>query len=228
MEPLLLLHGAIGASAQLTPLADALARNYRVYTLNFSGHGGVGLPHGPLSIELFAHEVLRFLDEHQIEQISIFGYSMGGYVAMYLARYHPHRIKKVVTLATKYSWDEAIAAREVRMLDPEKTAEKVPEFATSLRQLHHPVDWKLVMVRTAEMMLAMGRDNPLKPLDYPLITHPVLLLLGDRDKMVSLEETLAVYKALPQAQLGILPATPHPIGAADCGLLSSLIIRFVG
>jgi hypothetical protein len=52
-------------------------------------------------------------------------------------------------------------------------------------------------------------------------------MLGDRDQMVSLQETLDVYKALPQAQLAVLPNTPHPIEKVDLSLVSVLVQRFL-
>jgi pimeloyl-ACP methyl ester carboxylesterase len=90
-----------------------------------------------------------------------------------------------------------------------------------------PNDWKEVLVLTAEMMLEMGRNNPLKMEDYNSIQQPVLLLLGDRDKMVTMEETLSVYRLLPNAQLGVLPGTPHPIEQVDIALLAHLAARFL-
>jgi pimeloyl-ACP methyl ester carboxylesterase len=74
----------------------------------------------------------------------------------------------------------------------------------------------------------MGKDNPLKPADYENIQHPALLMLGDRDKMVSLDETLEVYKTLPNAQLAVLPATGHPIEMVDPGRLAWELRRFLG
>jgi hypothetical protein len=43
------------------------------------------------------------------------------------------------------------------------------------------------------MLEKMGRDNPLKQKDYQYLSTPSLILLGDRDNMVSLEETLLVF-----------------------------------
>ena len=80
MHKLLLLHGAIGAKDQLQPLAQALKNDYEVHALNFSGHGGEQMPNS-FSIELFANDVLTYLDKTNIQKINIFGYSMGGYVA---------------------------------------------------------------------------------------------------------------------------------------------------
>ena len=38
--PVLLLHGALGSTTQLDSLKDSLSKNYKVYSLNFEGHGG--------------------------------------------------------------------------------------------------------------------------------------------------------------------------------------------
>ena len=63
--------------------------------------------------------------------------------------------------------------------------------------------------------------------DYAAINIPVLLLLGDRDKMITLEETIAVFNQLPNAQMAMLPGTPHPIEQVDISLLSFLIEKFL-
>lgn len=228
MQPLLLLHGAIGASAQLKPLADSLGRAFRVYTPDFTGHGGKAGTDAPFTMALFAEDVLQYMAQEGLGKAAIFGYSMGGYVGMYLAKHYPEKVDKLITLATKYHWDEATAAKEVQMLNPEKIEQKVPAFAESLRKLHEPNDWKQLMGKTAEMMLALGKDNPLKPEDYATITTPAMLLLGDRDKMVTLDETLAVYKALPNARMGMLPNTPHPVEHVDVALLSFMVGSFLG
>jgi pimeloyl-ACP methyl ester carboxylesterase len=222
METLLLLHGAIGASAQLKPLANSLGTQYQVLTFDFSGHGGKAY-NGGFYIQSFAEEVLAFLDEKDIQQANIFGYSMGGYVALYLAKQYPARVKSICTLATKFHWNEAIAEKEVKMLDPLKIEEKLPAFADTLRQRHAPNDWKEVLKYTGEMMLGLGRQNVLAIEDYASINIPVMILLGDRDKMVSLEETLDVYKALPAGKLGILPSTQHPIEQVNVELLSAFL-----
>ena len=227
MQPILLLHGAIGAADQLQPLAAALNSFYKVYTIDFSGHGTKPLPGEAFSIDLFARDVLAFMEEHSIERASIFGYSMGGYVAMYLATKYPEKVDRVVTLATKFHWDEPTAIKETQMLNTDKIAEKVPAFASALEKRHVAKDWKEVLSRTAAMLTSLGTDNTLKPDTYKNIAVESLLLLGDRDKMVGLEETLQVYKTLPAAQLGILPGTPHPIEQVDVDLLAYFIRHFI-
>jgi pimeloyl-ACP methyl ester carboxylesterase len=227
MQALLLLHGAIGAADQLQPLAGKI-QGYQTFSFNFSGHGGRGFPAGDLSIKLFAEEVAAFIDEQKLERVHIFGYSMGGYVAMYLAKHHPEKLNKIATLATKFHWDEPTVAKEIQMLDAGKIEAKVPAFAKALQERHNPNDWKEVLGRTATMLLGMGRDNPLKPGDYTGIEVPSLIMLGDRDKMVTLDETLEVYKAMPNAQMAILPNTHHPIEQSNTDALAFLLQQFFG
>ncbi len=228
MQAILLLHGAIGAADQLSRLEEELTGSFAVHRLSFSGHGGSPLTAENFSMKLFATEVIEFLDKKGIASISIFGYSMGGYVAMYLAKYHPEIINKIITLATKFNWDETIAANETKMLNAAKIEEKLPDFAAALQKRHAPNNWKTVLEKTAAMLIEMGKDNPLKAGDYPTIQHPVLLMLGDRDKMVTLDETVAVYKNLPKAQLAILPNTAHPIEMVNQARLAYEIRLFLG
>ena len=162
MQHLLLLHGAIGAKDQLQPLANELQDKYIVHTINFCGHGGATFPEQPFSIRLFAEDVLHYLEQNNIEQANIFGYSMGGYVAMYLAKHHPEHINKVITLATKFHWDDAIAAKEIKMLDATTIEQKIPAFAQQLQQYHAPQDWKLLLAKTTALLSSLGKNNTLQ------------------------------------------------------------------
>lgn len=227
MQHLLLLHGAIGSESQLQPLADELKHNYHVHLLNFTGHGGSLLTAEPFSIAAFAEQVNKYLDDQQLNNINIFGYSMGGYVAMFLARNHPGKIAKIITLATKYHWDDTVAAHEVKFLDPEKIETKLPSFAEDLRNRHLPADWKLILHKTKDMLLAMGRQNPLELHDYSHINIPCLLLLGDKDKMITAAETRAVQKQLPAGTFEIIPDTTHPIEQVNIRSLASRITGFI-
>ncbi|HEV7781843.1 MAG TPA: alpha/beta fold hydrolase [Chitinophagaceae bacterium] len=227
MQHILLLHGAIGAKDQLDPLAERLSSACTVHTLNFTGHGGEPFNGENFSIPLFAAEVLDYLREKKISSINIFGYSMGGYVAMFLAKYHPAVVGRIITLATKFHWDGSIAAREVKMLDADTIVQKLPVFAEQLAKRHHPNDWKLVLEKTKDMLTGLGIHNTLQPEDYKAITAPCLLLLGDKDKMITLEETLTVQDNLPNGIYCSLPGTPHPIEQVNPEMLASFITEFV-
>lgn len=225
MQHLLLLHGAIGAKDQLEELANQLKEKYIVHTLNFSGHGGESISN-EFSIEQFSKDVLNYLSKNKIDTINIFGYSMGGYVALYLAKFHQQKVNKVFTLATKFLWTPEIAQREIKMLDANKIEEKIPAFAKQLEKRHSPADWKWLLQKTAEMMIALGNNNPLSLNDYKTITQSVQIGIGDKDTMVSLEETIDVYRHLPNARFIVFPNTQHPIEKVDLNRLKNEIQLF--
>ncbi len=228
MQKILLLHGAVGAQDHLQPLADLLSDRYEVLRFLFSGHGGKSFSQEDFSIPFFAEEVRSYLNEQHLSSLPIVGYSMGGYVAMHLARKHPEQVTKIVTLATKFHWDEETAAKEIKMLHADKIEEKLPAFAQTLQNRHAPNDWKRVLTKTQEMLTEMGKENPLQLSDYAAIDIPCLLTLGDRDKMISLAETREVFTALPHARMAVLPGTQHPIEQTNVEALAFLIKQFIG
>lgn len=227
MQHLLLLHGALGASEQFQNIVTALKDEFQVHTLNFSGHGGRPIPDEKLSIALFAAEVVNYLDNHNIEKVSLFGYSMGGYVALHVAKNHPDRISSVITLAAKFYWDKTIAEKEIKMMDAETIVSKVPKFAKLLEARHAPADWKMLLKKCAEMLHDLGEENTLILEDYATVNTRALILIGDRDKMVTVEETIAVYKQLANAAMGILPSTSHPVEQANEPVLIFMIKQFL-
>lgn len=221
-----MLHGSLGSGEQFKALAAQLEPYYDIHTLNFSGHGGTPFSPNGFNIQVFAAEVLEYLEQQQLDFIHIFGYSMGGYVAMYLARHYPEKIGRVMTLGTKFNWNEATAGKEIKQLNPSLMTEKVPGFTKLLAERHTPNDWQDVVSRTAQLIEDLGHQSLLKAQDYAQVASPCMLLLGDRDGMVSFTETIEVYKTLPEAQLTILPDTAHPLEKADVPLLAYFIKKF--
>ncbi len=225
MTPLLLLHGALGSAAQFEPLISRLSAGRPVFAPDFPGHGG--LPTGePFSMQRFSDFVLAFLEKEHIARADIFGYSMGGYVALFLAAQHPERVRRVFTLGTKFDWSPDIAARETGMLNPEKIETKVPAFARALAARHAPADWKTVLHQTADLMRDLGDGHGLRPESFAQIVCPVTIGLGELDNMVTPEESRAAAGALPDGRFEILPGCKHPIEQVDVVLLAERLQEF--
>ena len=219
MQKLLLLHGALGSQDHFNTLKIELSKDFEVYRFNFKGHGGSEVPNDGFSISNFADEVLAFMEKHHIQNTNIFGYSMGGYVGLYLAKHFPEKVVKLFTLATKWDWTLESATRESKMLNPSIIKEKVPKYADSLVKLHGD-NWEILMQKTAAMMLDLGANPTFKNDDFTEIATPTLVAVGDKDIMVSIEETNALYRLLPNAQLLVLPNTSHPIDRVNVALLT--------
>lgn len=226
MKSIILLHGAIGADDQLVALGNALAaKQANVHRFSFSGHGKTPF-RDRFGIEAFASELEQYINDHQLSRPDVFGYSMGGYVALYLAKSKRGFLGKIVTLGTKFAWSPEIAAKEIKMLDAATIMEKVPKFAAAL-EARHGAEWQRLLKETAMMMTALGADPALKESDVSSIENKVLIGLADHDTMVTLDETLAVYKQLKQADMYMLPATKHPIETVNTALLAEIITAYL-
>jgi pimeloyl-ACP methyl ester carboxylesterase len=167
------------------------------------------------------------MQDHHLESAHFFGYSMGGYVALKLAKDYPGRAQKIITLGTKFKWDPESAAKDVRMMNPDIIEQKIPGYAATLAVRHHPGDWKSIMSRTAEMMTALGAGLAMTSADFESIPHHVLISIGAEDHMVSVEESTVVANLLPHGSLRVIEGVKHPLDGIDKSILSSLIKDYV-
>jgi len=224
-HPIILLHGAIGASDQLNKVAEALQeKNCQTFSFNFSGHGKASFAK-EFGIRAFAEELKQFILRNSIVKPHVFGYSMGGYAALYLASKQKDLLGNIATLGTKFSWTPEIAAKEMKMLDPESIAEKVPKFAEALKNRHGDQWWELLS-RTAQMMKELGNDNALKAENFAAIENKVLIGIGDKDNMVTLDETVSVCRQIKNGSMFMLPDTKHPIENVSAELLAEILFAF--
>jgi pimeloyl-ACP methyl ester carboxylesterase len=221
---LILVHGALGCASQLAYLQESLGSTHTTRVVELEGHGSTRAPSDRYSMQRFAANI----DASITARAAIFGYSMGGYAALLLAAQRPERVASVVTLGTKFAWTSEVAAKETSRLDPATIRVKVPAFADQQEQRHRGAGgWESVMKKTAALIKELG-DHPL--VDDALlanITQPVRLMVGDRDAMVSVDETASCSRKLVQGQLAVLPGTPHPIEQVRPALLSSMILDFL-
>ncbi|MGE0587163.1 MAG: alpha/beta fold hydrolase [Cyclobacteriaceae bacterium] len=221
-DPIILTHGALGSKNQLKMLAERLSENFSVLSMDFEGHGEY---HSDVqfSIDLFTRNLEEFIDRQKLWRVNLFGYSMGGYVALDFAGRHPDQVGKVITLGTKFDWTSEFALQEIKMLDPNKIEEKVPKFAQYLEQAHSSNDWKEVVRKTAGLMLGLGNGKRMVEDDFRKIKSEVLVMVGESDHMVTLAESERIVELLPKGQLMSLNGTPHQIEKIDQEELARII-----
>lgn len=205
---IVILHGALGSRHQFQPLLDRLGDH--ALMLEFPGHGDAPDVDVAWSIDLCVDALTSFLDVVG-GKARIFGYSMGGYVAMTLALRRPDLIERILTLGTKLHWTPEEAVKEASRLDPDVIQQKVPQFAADLARRHGAERWRGVLASTVELMRGLGERPLLTVENVASMTVPVRLCLGDRDEMVTLDETVRIQRAMPQSELAVLPGTRHPI-----------------
>jgi pimeloyl-ACP methyl ester carboxylesterase len=209
----------------MAPVAALLESRFQLHVPDLPGHGAAPLS-GPFTTEAFARHLVSWLEKQALGPLDVFGYSMGGYVALEAARHQPALFRSIATLGTKFAWSPEAVRRELRLLDPAMIRAKVPTFADLLERRHRALPWEEVLGHTAALMTGLG-DQPLLTAEaLATVPHPVRVTVGDRDNTVSVEESAAAAKAIPKGQLEVLPNTPHPFEKAPFARIASSLTEF--
>ena len=225
-KQLIILHGALGSAKQFESLKEGLKEQYDVFTFDFDGHGN-GNSTDTMSIELFTENLRAFVEKNNLEKATVFGYSMGGYVALYLQSQQPELFQSILTLGTKFNWTIESSEKEVAMLSQAKIKEKVPAFATYLGEIQSPKNWETVMEQTKGLMLDLGMNPIITAEELKRISIPVTICVGELDKMVSLEESNWAMESITKGKFEIIDGIPHPIQQISTSDLVKMIERYV-
>ena len=168
------------------------------------------------------------MDAANISKADLFGYSMGGYVALHLAASSPDRVRRVATLATKLAWTPEIAARECALLDAATIRTKVPKFAAALEARHIAMGWEALLTKTADLLHDLGSRPRITNDVLASIGQPVRIAVGDRDATVTIDECVAAVRQLPHGELEVVPRTPHPFEKVPIEHVAYSLSEFFG
>lgn len=209
--PLMLLHGASSdGQAQFADLLPTLARASLVYTPDARGHGGTRWdPALGFSTTDLAADVLDFADALGLGTFHLFGYSMGGMTALHVASLAPDRLRSLVVVSTSPEREPRLAV--VRsFLDPERIERADPGWARSLARQHDPVQGPGAWRRLLPAIVADVEDQPLlSAAALRSIDRPALVVAGDRDPFVPVDQAWRLSRQLRDARLLILPGVGH-------------------
>jgi pimeloyl-ACP methyl ester carboxylesterase len=217
MQEVILLHGALGCKAHWDHILPFLDKTFSIHNLDFPGHGGSTASNAELTLEELSSFVMDYVSSTQLKRFSIMGYSMGGYVGLDLAIKKMPGLAKVVTLGTKLNWDPEIAEAEISKLSIENLA----PIHSKLEQ-EHGSNWRDVISATHSIMRSIGM-KPLRSQQLNELGTPVTLLLGEKDRMVTKDETELFCSGNLNCNWEILAGQPHLLERSDAALTASLI-----
>lgn len=227
MKPnLILLHGALGSAQSFKNLKPLLSKDFNLIIPDLKWHGSRSASDSGFKMQDLVEDCTTVFQKENIQSANVFGFSMGGYIALSLALEKPEFFNKIMTLGSKLNWKPEQAEKETKLLNPEKIQEKVPQFAKHLKNIHGE-DWMYLCKQTANMMLDLGQNPILTTENIDAIDLPIRLSLGDQDHMVSFEETIAFYKSLSKGEFQVFPNCPHPIEKVNADILASSIREFM-
>ena len=224
---IVLLHGANGSGPELEPLAAALRPFGEVRAPNLPGHGGREMP-AAFSVRGSAEDVVAGLDRDGIARAWMVGYSLGGYLALYLARHFPERVLGACALATKFRFDAETVARWTYLAQPERLRRPGNPRAAELDRAHAPRDWAPITLANARLFEALGRAPELSDADLGSIARPVLLANANRDQLVPWSETVEVAGRIPGARLVMFYGLAHPLARVPVHPVGRAIGQWMG
>src|SRR5215208_964939 len=209
-------------------VVDGIAAKRRVITFD---NRGVGASSGstPKTIEEMARDAVTFIRALGLDQVDLFGFSMGGMIAQVIAQQQPRLVRKMIIAGTGPAGGEGIEkVTRISYLDTARgvlTRQDPKQFLFFTRtpngrqagkqflaRLEERTDGrdKAISVRSFRAQLkAIHRLGQQQPADLASIRQPVLVMNGESDKMVPTKNTVDLDRRLPDSQLVIYPDAGH-------------------
>ena len=207
----MLLHGGLMTiDLSFGGIRPELAADRQVIATELQGHGRTADIDRDIELRYLAGDVAALLDHLDIGQADVFGFSLGGGVALQLALQYPDRVGRVILASVSYAAD----GFHPEISDPAR-------HATSTRM---PTEEDFLQMRDAYVRLApdpghfgafqakasqaAGSFKGWPAGELGRIAAPALLVFGDHD-FIRLEHAVEMHGLIPGAQLAVLPGATH-------------------
>ena len=220
-DQLVLLHpGGAGVDARaLRPNIAPLAGRFHVYTPERRAHGHTPDVPGPASFDAMAQDTIMFLEMIVGGPAHLVGSSDGAVVGLLVALRRPDLVDRLVLIAGVFHHNGWYP----HVIDP---SNEPPEF---LERLYGEVSpdgaghYRVVVDKLARMHI---EEPTLSPDDLGRLERRTLIMVGDDDE-VRLEHAIAMYRAIGNAELMVVPGTSHGLLVEKPDLCNDAIVRFL-
>ncbi len=219
--PLMLLHGGMSDGTSWGPHPQLLAEHFRVFVPDRRGHGRTPDTEDPFSYDAMARETLAFCAAVIGEPAHLAGWSDGGIAALLAGLAAPEAVNRQVLMGTNFHHDGLLETG----LGAGPDAAEV-EFMRELYEanaVEGPGHWPTFWAKTE----SLWRNEPTLTVDdLAQVSVPTLVLVGD-DEPIPLAHTVAMYEAIPDAQLGVIPGASHLVPLEQPELVAGMVTRFL-
>lgn len=239
-----LLHGFPFDRSMWSAQQAKLGSVYRIIAPDLRGHGQSATTETDFSIDTMADDVVELLDTLQLkEPVVLGGLSMGGYVSLSLITRYPERCRALLLMDTRAGADSPAAAlgREQLARTVEASASVAPAAEAMLPKLvspttrsRHPeqLDFVRRMIEATPPATVAGalRGMAVRPDQTAALAQikvPTLVLVGADDIVTPPDESRAMARALPNAQLVIVPEAGHLAPLENSAYTNEAILTFL-
>jgi len=223
-EPLILLHGGFCTVETCDAQTPALAENYQVYVPERRGHGRTPDVKGPITYENMARDTIAFMEAVGVSSAHLVGWSDGANVGLLVALERPDLVRKLVFMGSvvnhegyRREWDPALVDLSLEAMPP--MFEQMYAAVSPDGPDHFGVIFdKLKSTWQAEPSMQLD--------ELSRVAAPTLVLAAD-DDVVTIEHAAAMQRALPDAQLAVVPGTSHALPMEKPEIVNRLIVDFL-
>ncbi|HKE87236.1 MAG TPA: alpha/beta hydrolase [Vicinamibacterales bacterium] len=217
-DPVVLLHGSfMTITNNWAAMIPQLSKSRQVIAVEMQGHGRTADIDRDFSYENLADDIAALLDELNIKQADLLGYSMGGGVAMVVAIRHPEKVRKVVSISAAFRHDGLVKEAVEAFPRMEPGMFKGSPIETEYKKLSPtPDEFDTFVKRVVQIAI--------KPFDFgaeqlKATKAPILFIHGDADG-VRLDHIAEMFRLKggeihgdlrprSESRLAILPHTTH-------------------
>ena len=223
---LILHHGLFGSGAGWADFGyvDALKEHHQLILLDARGHGESDKPHDPAAYDVAHHtsDVQVVMDDLSIRKADYFGYSMGGWIGFWLARYAPQRFSSFI-FAAAHPYAENM--QPFRDLMPNSA----DAFTTMVDQIFGsrltPASRSRLLANDLDALRVLTQDRASNADVLPNMTMPCLLFVGELDPRLAMVRKCV--SELPTAAFFTLPECDHIAALARSDLVIPGIKAFL-
>jgi pimeloyl-ACP methyl ester carboxylesterase len=196
------VHGAGGQAEQWKYQITHSSERYRVVAPDLRGHGQSEQPRSSYSLEEFLWDFTQMLEQLRVaEPFILMAHSFGGPIALTFAATQPHRISKLVLIATAPEIHlNPIVEALLRLPLPMRTLERLRPIVAP--RLYAPL-WVIQRVLASTLFPWRGWGL------LPQIAAPTLIIGGQLDLIVPVAALQRMRDALPSARLEIVRYARH-------------------
>jgi len=210
---LVLLHGGT-ASIEFESLEiQFFATEFQVIAVEQMGHGRTA---DAMDREFHYHDMaedtVELMRQLEIESAFVHGLSDGGVVGIDMAIHHPACVRRLSVSGANIRPDGLIEGF-LGWFATAKPEDWSPEVRESYERLSPdgPGHWPVVFNRITRMWLV---EPDYTEEQIAGITAPTLVIVGDRD-LVTAEHAVEMFRAIPDAQLCVIPNAGHGVVPRD-------------
>ena len=204
-KDIILLHGWGQNIEMMEPLGNPLSNKYHITILDFPGFGKSSEPDEVWAVSDYANLVHELVKKLKIKKPTLIGHSFGGRVSIVYASMY--EVDRVVLFGSPCVKTKHELTLKEKMLKKAKTIPGMKKAAELAKNYIGSVDYKNASPKMRDILVKTVNED--LSAYAKKITVPTLLIWGENDEAIPVEEAKMLEDLLTDGALIVLPGTHY-------------------